>query len=81
MLGEAARGFGADALRGRIGGAQLGIRLLQGPELLEELVVLTIGDRGSVEDVVLVGCAVERIAQALRLRGGVSRRARRELGR
>ena len=64
----------ADALRGRVRGDELGVRVLQSCELVVERVVLRVGDLRVVEDVIAVEVVVEDLAQlggALRRRGGL----------
>ena len=61
---EAGQHRAADALGGRIGRAQLGVRGLDGLQLLKQLVVLGVGQLGRVQRVVLVRGAVQGGAQA-----------------
>src|SRR3954466_10420838 len=66
VLGERARGLGADALGGRIRRAKLGMLALDRLELAKELVVLEIGECGAVEDVVVVRRLMQQGAQLAR---------------
>ncbi len=52
-------------LRGRVGGHQLGMGLLESAELAEELVVGGVGDLGGVEDVVAVVVQPDLVPQLL----------------
>src|SRR5579875_1261012 len=58
----------AHALRGGIGGDQLGMRLLERLQAAEERVVLGVGDLGRVEDVVEVVVPADLAAELLDLR-------------
>ena len=53
-LAEALGGGRADSLRGRVGGDELGVLLLERLQLVEEDVIRGVGDLGVVEDVVAV---------------------------
>ena len=73
MLGQRALWLGADALRGRVRGAQLrmlGLELLQ---LAKEAVVFDVGERRAVEHVVLVARLLDLLAERRRARGEVGR--------
>ncbi len=69
VLGELALRGRADALRGRVGAAQLGMRALDLHQLAEHPIVLLIGELGLVEDVVLEVRALELTLQFIRARG------------
>ena len=62
---EALGGLAADALGGRVGGEQLGMRGLEALELVHQRVVLGVGDLGGVENVVEVLVAAEIGAELL----------------
>jgi len=64
-----------DALRGRVGGDQLGVGILQRAQLADELVVLGVGDLGIVEHVVAVRVEVDQLAQLLDADLGLGARA------
>ena len=71
VLGELALGLGTDAQSRRIRREAFRKILLKLLELAKELVVFRVRDRRTVQNVVLVGCAVEEAAQlagALKLR-------------
>ena len=77
--------LGADALRRRIGREELGMLRLEVPQLVDQLVVLGVGDLGVVEDVVAVVVVVELLAQFLhallgRLGGGLTQPLARRVG-
>jgi hypothetical protein len=65
---------GPDPLRGRVGGAQLGMLVFQLLEAAEERVVLGVGHERVVEDVVAVVVLLDLAAQPLALVRGVARR-------
>ena len=52
-----------DALRGRVGHKQLGVRGLQRPQFIEQRVVLVVPDEGIVEHVVAVGVVLDHAPQ------------------
>ena len=64
-LGEAGQRLAADALGGRVGRDQFGMRCLQLLELAEESVVVGVGDLGAVEDVVAVLVMADQCPQLL----------------
>ena len=61
----------ADALRRGIGGAEVGVLLLDALKLAEELVVLGVADFGIVEDVVAVEVMRDDAAELFGARGGL----------
>jgi hypothetical protein len=69
--GKLFRRTGPDALGGRIGRLQLGMIVLDCPQLEHKLVVFGIGDLGRVENVVAVIVVVDLLAQLFgsRLKG------------
>ncbi len=69
---QAPHGLGADALGGRVGAEQLGVRGLQRPELLEQRVILVVPDDGVVERVVAVGVVLDLAAQSGDALGGIA---------
>ena len=68
---EALGGRRADALRRGVGGAEVGVLLLDAPKLAEELVVLGVADLGIVEDVVAVEVVPDDAAELFGARGGL----------
>jgi len=54
VFGELAGRLGADALCGRVGGAKCWVLLLEREELAIKLVVFSVRDGGSIEDVIFV---------------------------
>ena len=69
LLGELSLRSGADALRGRVERTELRVLFLELLELAVHAIVVEIGDLGTVEHVVLVGCALERTTQLRGARG------------
>jgi hypothetical protein len=67
-LGQRGDRLAADALRGRVRRQQLGMLRLDGAQLVEQLVVLVVGDGGVVEHVVAPAVLGELLAQ---LRGAL----------
>ncbi len=61
-----------DALRRRIGADELGVRRLDRLQLLEQRVVVGVGDLGLIEHVVRVRVMREQVAQLGRARGGIA---------
>ncbi len=64
-LGETVERLAAHALGGRIGSAQLGVGVFQRLQLLEQAVVLCVGDLRRVKDVVAMGVVMQLLAQGL----------------
>ena len=64
-LGERGRRPAAHLLGGRVGGPQLGVGLLQGPQLPNQGVELGVGDLGVVEQVVPLGVVLDEPPQLL----------------
>ena len=61
--GEPRRGRSTDALRGRFGGDELGMRLLERLQLAHEGVVGLVADGRPIEDVVLVVRFLDLLAE------------------
>jgi hypothetical protein len=62
-LGQVGDGLAARSLRGRVGREQLGVLGLDRAQLVEQRVVLVVGDLGVVEDVVAVAVVAQLVAQ------------------
>ena len=60
---KAVGGLAADALGGGIGSDEIGISLFEGLQAAHEQVVLSVGQDGSVEDVVQVLVVAKLIAE------------------
>jgi len=71
----------ADALRGRIGRDELGMRGLERLQLGEEPVILGVGDLRRVLDVVKPVMALDRPAQLRDARGAITQEGRRDAAR
>ena len=66
MLGEFRRGFGSDALRGRVWSAKVRVLLFELLQLAKQLVVLGIGHLGTAQHVVRVICPVQHLGEVRR---------------